>query len=96
MDTPLGTGSRLRGAADVVFTTVEGGPALLSVATQEYRPLNETAVRIWQLLQVESSVEQMGGALAAEYDVTDIEARDAVLALCRQLLEAKLVEVVSD
>lgn len=90
------TGStRFTGAQDVVFTASEDESVLLHLSTREYYGLNETGTRIWQLVQIGSSVSEMADALADEYEVSTEDAREAVVGLCRELLEAGLI-VVAD
>jgi trimethylamine:corrinoid methyltransferase-like protein len=96
MPTVVERSSRFRGAGNVVFTTVSGAPALLDLSRQEYRVLNETAVRIWQLVQIESSVGEMARTLSEEYDIGEDEAREAVTSLCDRLLREGLVEWIRE
>jgi hypothetical protein len=88
--------SRFRGASNVVFTTVEGRTALLNLSTREYCEMNETAVRIWQLVQIESSVGEMAKTLSEEYDVGEGEAHAAVTDLCDRLLRQGLVDWIRE
>lgn len=92
MPTVVERSSRFRGASNVVFATLAGRPALLNLTTREYRALNETALRIWQLVQIESSVGEMAKTLSEEYDVGEGEACEAVTGLCDGLLRAGLVD----
>ncbi len=96
MPTVVERSSRFRGASNVVFTTVAGRPALLNLTTREQRGLNETAVRIWQLVQIESSVGEMAKTLSEEYDVGEGEALTAVTSLCDSLLRAGLVDWIRE
>ncbi len=86
------TGStRFQGAQDVVFTAMEDEAVLLHLGTRKYYGLNETGTRIWQLVQIGSSLSEMAQALAEEYEVSAEEALEAVTSLCSELLDEGLI-----
>jgi hypothetical protein len=88
--------TRFQGAEDVVFTAMEDEAVLLNLTTKQYYGLNESGMRIWQLVQIGSSVSEMAGAIAEDYEVSPEDARDAVAALCQELLEEGLIAVAGD
>jgi len=69
--------TRFRGAEDVVFTAMEDEAVLLNLTTKEYYGLNESGMRIWQLVQIGASIAEMAAAIAEDYEVTLEGARDA-------------------
>jgi hypothetical protein len=85
----------LQGAEDVVFTAMEDEAVLLHLGTRKYYGLNETGLRIWQMIQVGASLGDVATTLASEYDVELDEAREAVVALCGELLDEGLVRVAT-
>jgi hypothetical protein len=53
----------------VISTQLEGGAILLNLDTKHYYNLNETAFRIWQILEEKRSTTDIGRQLAIEYEV---------------------------
>lgn len=87
-----GDATRFQGAEDVVFTAMEDEAVLLNLTTKQYYGLNESAMLIWQLVQIGSSVSEMAGAIAEDYEVSPGDARDAVASLIEELLEEGLLQ----
>lgn len=83
--------TRLRGAEDVVFTAMEDEAVLLHLGTRKYYGLNETGLRVWQMMQVGATVRDIAESLSNEYEVNVDEALEAVIHLCEELLAEKLV-----
>jgi hypothetical protein len=95
MDKALMDTTCLRGADDVVFTAMEDEAVLLHLGTRKYYGLNETGLRIWQMIQVGANLGDIATTLSNEYDVEPAEAREAVVALCGELLDEGLVQVAT-
>lgn len=91
MGQPVTDRTRLRGAEDVVFTAMEDEAVLLHLGTRKYYGLNETGLRVWQMMQVGACVADISANLAKEYDVEAEDARQAVVNLCEELLAEGLV-----
>ncbi|MBD3175337.1 MAG: PqqD family peptide modification chaperone [Armatimonadia bacterium] len=85
----------LRGAEDVVFTAMQDEAVLLHLGTRKYYGLNETGLRIWQMIQVGANVGDVVTALSEEYEAEGDELREAVLTLIGELLEEGLVRVAT-
>ena len=83
--------TRLQGARDVVFTPMEDEAVLLHLTSKHYYGLNETGMRIWQLIQVGASIAEMATVISEEYEVEYGDAVQAVTDLCSELLEESLI-----
>ena len=82
---------------DVVITELESKEAvLLNLATKMYYTLNETGLRIWQLLNSGHTFGEISETLSGEFDVTPEGAKDSVLNLIGELTAEKLVKVVNE
>lgn len=80
----------------VVSTVLETGEAvLMHMDTANYFTLNPTGLRIWQLLEAESTMQQIIEQLVAEYEISAPQAQTSVLTLAQQLVDADLVVVNS-
>ena len=80
---------------EVVHTELKNGEAvLLHLDTQAYYSLNETGSRIWQLISEGQTLEEMGQALEAQYEVSFDRAQQCVIDLISDLVEQELVSVV--
>jgi hypothetical protein len=78
---------------DVVVTELDGEneSVLLHLGTKKYYTLNETGVRIWQLLGDGCAVGEITHKICAEYDVSSASAEKSVSELIRSLLEEELL-----
>lgn len=82
-------------SADVACALVEDGAVLLHMGTKRYYSLNETGAAIWQLLEEDVPVSEMGGRLVAQYNVDPRAAEDAVADLLAELAGEALISVES-
>jgi hypothetical protein len=62
----------------VISTELDGGAILLNLDSKNYYNLNETAFRIWQILEENRNTLDIGKQLAIEYEV-DLETASASL-----------------
>ena len=77
---------------DVLSTELQNGEAvLLHLGTKTYYSLNDTGLRIWQLLSKGLTLNEISQELEAEFDVTLKQAQDCVFDLTNQLVAEELV-----
>ncbi len=76
----------------VVFTKLDDSEAaLLHLETKRYYSLNETGIRIWDLLQETTSPNDVSLALQKEYDVGQEQAIVYILEFLEELRQEGLV-----
>lgn len=61
-----------------------------------YYILNETGLRIWQLLNDALTLNEISEKLQEEFDVAPEKAKESVVNLIEELITEKLVEVVDE
>ncbi len=83
---------RLPGLAEA---EVDGDLVALHIENGTYYSFNETAARIWALLDRPKSVPELCAALALEFDVDAEQCGDQVLLLLRDLQGDGLVELAA-
>ena len=77
---------------DVVVTELDDKEAvLLHLGTKMYYTLNETGIRIWQLLSDGHSIGEASETIHNEYDILPDAAQKSVLNLTQELIAQKLV-----
>ena len=77
---------------EVVCTDVGGNEAvLLHLDTKKYYSLNQTGLRIWQMLSEGRTPADIIEGLQAEFDVTPEKARESVIDLMNELISEKLL-----
>ena len=82
---------------DVVVTELDDKEAvLLHLGTKMYYTLNETGIRIWQLLSEGHSISETSETIYNEYDVLPEAAQKSVLNITQELIEQKLVTQISE
>jgi len=87
---PLGASSILRRGAQAELLA---GPVALLVNEQpRVRAVNETAARIWELLDGERSIATISALLAEELDAPAEQIERDVTGFLQQLLDSRLVE----
>ncbi len=88
---------RVKPDSDVVITELEGKEAvLLNLATKMYYTLNETGLRIWQMLSSGRTLGEISETLSGEFNVTPEKAKESVFNLIGELTAEKLVKVVDE
>jgi len=81
---------------DAVFTLLdEGSATILHLGTKRYFTLNETGLRIWQLLEQRSSVSEVARQLSREFEVDMATAQERTTSFVQELREHGLVEFQS-
>ena len=79
---------------EVVVTELDGKEAvLLHLGTKMYFTLNETGLRIWQMLSNGLTPEEINERFLTEFDVSPERAKEGVLHLIHELIQEKLVKV---
>ena len=79
---------------EVVCTDVGGNEAvLLHLDTKKYYSLNNTGLRIWQMLSDGQTPADVIVRLQAEFDVTPEKARESVINLMNELISEKLIQI---
>ena len=82
---------------DVVVTELDDKEAvLLHLGTKMYYTLNETGIRIWQLLSEGLSISEASETIYNEYDITPDAAQKSVLNITQELIAQKLVTRISE
>jgi hypothetical protein len=75
----------------VVARRVGDEVLLLDLSTGVYQALNETAARMWSLLQNGDPIESIAATVASEYDIDPESAAADVRALLARLLDERLI-----
>ncbi|GBD40077.1 hypothetical protein HRbin37_02365 [bacterium HR37] len=75
----------------VVCTELEDGAVLLNLDTKYYYSLNETGLRIWQIMDECRSSLEVAERLANEYEVSVERARESVERLIGELEKEGLI-----
>ena len=82
---------------DVVVTELDNNEAvLLHLGTKMYYTLNETGIRIWQLLSKGHTIGETCETIYNEYDMLPDAAQKSVLNLTQELIAEKLIRVVDE
>jgi Coenzyme PQQ synthesis protein D (PqqD) len=84
--------TELRAHPAVIYTPLDATEAiLLHLETKRYYTLNETGRRIWELASSGQPAEEIGTALAAEYEVTPESAGEKARLLMADLTRERLL-----
>lgn len=84
---------RVNLSADAMFQEIGGEGVILDLASSSYFGLDEVGVRLWQLLQADSSLQAAYDVLQAEYDVDPAQLEQDLAILVGQLVDAGLASV---
>ncbi len=92
-----GLHQKIKPDPDVVVTELEDKEAvLLHLGTRMYFTLNETGLRIWQLMNSGLTPADISTRLQDEYNVSPEKAGESVNNLIGELITEKLVKVVDE
>ncbi len=93
----LDLNSRLKPDPEVVITELEDKDAvLLHLGTKTYFTLNDTGLRIWQMLSSGLTPGEVCKKLPEEFDVSPEKAKKSVLNLVGELINEKLVKIIDE
>ena len=80
---------------DQLSTSLSGEAVILGMRDAVYYGLDAVGARVWQLMQSPSSLREIAGKVAQEYEVTPDRALADIEALAKDLLARGLIEVVA-
>ncbi len=75
----------------VVCTELDDGAVLLDLDTKYYYNLNETGLRIWQMMEESQNLAEVAKRLANEYEVEVERAKASVARLMKDLEKERLI-----
>ena len=78
---------------EALFQEIAGEGVILDLASSSYFGLDEVGVRLWQLLQIDPSLQAACEAILAEYEVEHAQLEQDLAKLLGQLVEAGLATV---
>jgi hypothetical protein len=78
----------------VVCTEFDDGAVLLNLGTKSYYNLNETGLRIWQIMEELHSPVEISKRLSNEYEVDAERVRGCVFKSIEQLKKESLISLV--
>lgn len=78
---------------EALFQDISGEGVILDLKSASYFGLDEVGVRMWQLLQADTSLQAACDVLLTEYDVEAQQLEQDLLKLLAQLSDAGLVSV---
>lgn len=81
---------------DQVFCDLAGEAVILNLKSGVYYGLDAVGARIWNLIQVPMTVDDIRDALLKEYDVEPGRCERDLLALLQELAAKGLIEVSSE
>ena len=85
--------SRVKISEQTLFQELAGEAVLLELSRGVYYGLDEIGTRIWQLLGEGRSLQETVAALVEEYDVSEEQGAEDLLALVHELEERRLIEI---
>ena len=90
----LSMSSIIKAAKDQASSKLAGECVILHLGSGSYFGLNEVGTRIWDLIQDAIAVNEVRDIVFSEYDVELVDCERDVLAICQQLVDQGLVEVM--
>jgi len=91
----MNPGRRLERLGDLPYSKVEGQILVVVGKTREVHLLNESAARIWELLQAPVTLGALVESLAEDYDLDPAAAEKEVEAAVEEMIAKGLVRAVS-
>jgi hypothetical protein len=91
-DRAIGSSGRLRPSPDVISRRLDRAGVLVHLPTNRIFELNETGIRLWELIKDEDDTRRIVSRLAEEFDVEVERADRDVRALLHWFQQEGLVE----
>jgi hypothetical protein len=89
-------GTAYRTSPDTACAAVPGGAVIIHLGTNRYFSLNATAAVVWSRLDAGEDAATIAVALARDFKIDDVTARDAVARTIAQFEEAGLLLRAAD
>ena len=89
-------GVAYRTSPDTACAAVPGGAVIIHLGTNRYFSLNATAAVVWGRLDAGDDAATIAAALARDFKIDDVTARDAVARTIAQFEEAGLLVRTAD
>ena len=86
----------LQRSEEILFTELESDVVMMDVREGNYYGLEGPAARIWELLDVPKSIDEICNALVLEYEIEVAECRADVIAFAQQLQERNVIAAIVD
>ena len=87
--------TKLKRSEQIMFTELDDEIAMMDIESGRYFGVDTAGTRIWQLLEVEKSLQELCSILQDEFTVSAEDCERDVRIFVDELLEHKLVEVLS-
>lgn len=81
---------------ELVSTDVDGEKVMMSIENGEYFGLDPVGSRIWELIENPIRVESLVNLLVDEFDVTKEQCEIDTLEFLNELMEKKLLIIISE
>ncbi len=88
------TYSKILPSSDVIVQILDNEAVLLHLKTEQYYTLDNTGLRIWQLLNEHAETEAVVADMQKEFDVNKATAKSDVERLINELDQEGLLDVV--
>lgn len=86
--------ARVSPSSDAVFTRLSPtSGTVLNLVSKRYYTLNETGLRIWELIEEVGDPGRIAALLHEEFEIAEDAAKERVRAFVEDLRQEKLVEV---
>jgi len=85
----------IKRSSELVSSNMDGETVMMSIDNGEYYGLDPIGSRIWELLENPIEVNALLETLLEEFDVTKEQCLDDTLEFLNQLLEKKLLLIIS-
>jgi hypothetical protein len=90
----LGPETRVRPRPDVLFRDLGGEAVLLDPGAGTYFGLNEVGTDIWTLAAVGTPLGEVHASIARTYDAPPEQVWEDLVALVRDLVKSRLIEIL--
>jgi hypothetical protein len=86
-------GANYKTSPDTACAAVPGGAVIIHLGTNRYFSLNATAAAVWNRLDAGETTDTIAAALARDFHIDDLTAREAVSRTIAQFEEVGLLFV---
>ena len=87
---------RYQAIKEVLHCDLNGEAVILSMKNGKYYGLNPVASRIWELIQIPISVDEIENAILLEYEVESEVCKQAVAVFLKQMVAEKLIALIDE
>jgi len=93
LDTDIHATTLLSRNSDIIASKIDNETVMMDIDFEKYYGLEEVGTRVWELLETQTSFDQLCEKLVCEFDVSIEQCKTDVIPFILDLIEQKMLSI---